>query len=107
MGQEVHTMRAVPRIGRMLDLAGLLLFTGGGATFVRAWIGFRRVTEYEPPADAPPWAAVTMAEGYSRLQGIGAALMLAGVIVFIFAWWIARRLPAGRRQATIYQESSE
>lgn len=83
-------MKTVPRIGRLLDLAGLLLFISGGAVLVRAWIGFRSVTQYEPPSDGPLWAAVDMADGYWRLQKVGSGLMLAGVAVFILAWWVAR-----------------
>jgi hypothetical protein len=37
-------MKTEPRIGRLLDLGGLLLFLGGGAVSVWAWIGFRGVT---------------------------------------------------------------
>jgi small-conductance mechanosensitive channel len=83
-------MKTVPRIGRLLDLAGLLLFMSGGAALVWAWIGFRSVTEYEPPSDGPLWAAVDMADGYWRLERLGSGLMLAGVAVFILAWWVAR-----------------
>lgn len=91
-------MKTVPRIGRMLDLVGLLLFMGGGATFVRAWIGFRSIPEYEPPIGGPDWATVNIADGYWRLQKIGGGLMLAGVAVFILAWWVAR---ASTRRASL------
>lgn len=83
-------MKPVPRIGRILDVAGLLLFVAGVAVAARAWVGFRQVTGYEPPSDGPAWAAVTMADGYWRLQKIGVVLMLAGVAVFVAAWWVAR-----------------
>lgn len=83
-------MKTVPRIGRILDLGGLLLFLGGGAIFVWAWMGFRGVTDYEPPVDGPAWGAVSIADGYWRLQKIGTGLMLAGVVVFVLAWWVAR-----------------
>jgi len=87
----------VPRIGRILDLAGLLLFLGGGAVVVWAWIGFNGVPSYQPPADAPAWSAVAVANGYWRLQKIGTAIMIAGVAVFVAAWWVAR---TARREAT-------
>lgn len=87
-------MKTVPRIGRVLDLAGLLLFGAGAAVFVWAWIGFRGVTDYVPPAGAPAWAAVEVANGYWRLQRIGTGLMVGGVAVFVLAWWAARRVAA-------------
>lgn len=83
-------MKTVPRIGRMLDLGGLLLFLGGGATFVWAWIGFQGVPAYERPVGGPAWAAVAVADRYWRLQKVGTGLMIAGVAVFILAWWVAR-----------------
>ena len=83
-------MKSVPRIGRVLDLVGLLLFLGGGALFARAWVGFRSVQGFVPPPDAPAWAAVELADQYWRLQKIGAGLMIAGIAVFVAAWWVAR-----------------
>lgn len=89
-------MTGVPRIGRILDLAGLLLLLGGGATFVRAWLGFDGVREYQPPPDAPAWSAVQLANGYLRMQRVGVALMVGGFVVFVVAWWTARRIAASR-----------
>jgi small-conductance mechanosensitive channel len=89
-------MRAVPRIGRVLDAVGLALFVIGAAAFVWAWTGFRRVEAYQPPSGAPAWAAVSMADGYWRWQKVGVGLMLAGIVVFVAAWWVARK----RRTAT-------
>mgnify|MGYP001214877359 CR=1 FL=1 len=88
-------MKTVPRIGRLLDLAGLLLFLGGVATAAWAWIGFQDVTEYVPPVDGPARSAVSVANSYWRLQKIGTGLMIAGVAVFVLAWWVARR-PSAR-----------
>lgn len=85
-------MKTVPRVGRILDLVGLLLFLGGAAAFVWAWIGFRGVPEYVPPVDAGAWTAVRVANGYWRIQKVGTALMLAGIVVFALAWWVARRV---------------
>ena len=84
-------MKDVPRIGRLLDSAGLLLFLGGGALYARAWFGFRNVSDFEPPVDGQAWAAVEVANGYWRLQKIGVGVMVAGVAVFVLAWWVARR----------------
>lgn len=81
----------VPRIGRILDAAGLVLFLVGGVVAAWAWIGFRGVPEYQPAPDAPAWSAVAVANGYWRLQKIGTGLMIAGVAVFVIAWWVARK----------------
>jgi hypothetical protein len=81
-------MTPVPRIGRLIDLAGLLLFAIGAAVFVRAWIGFRGMVGYEPPVAGT--TAVEIADGFWRLQKIGAGLMFVGMFVFIVAWWTAR-----------------
>jgi hypothetical protein len=75
----------------MLDLAGLVLFLVGGAVAARAWIGFRTVRDYQPPPDSPSWSAVAVADGYWRLRKIGTGLMIAGLVVFMVAWWVARR----------------
>lgn len=85
-------MKGVPRIGRVLDLVGLALFLGGGALFVWAWAGFGVVPDYEPPPDAGPWASIRLADGYWRLQKVGVGLMLAAIVVFVVAWWVARRV---------------
>ncbi len=82
----------VPRIGRVLDLVGLVLFVGGGAVFARAWIGFGGVRRYKPGPKAPLWSATHMANGFLRLQHVGVALMLSGLVVFVVAWWSAHRL---------------
>lgn len=87
-------MKTVPRIGRVLDLVGLAFFLGGVAVAAWAWIGYRDLPTSLPPADAPAWAAVAVADGYWRLQKIGTALMAAGMAVFVIAWWVARRMHA-------------
>lgn len=84
-------LKPVPLIGRILDAVGLLLFFLGAAFYVRAWIGFGTVPSFVPPPDAEPWAAVAVANGFWRLQKIGVALMLAGIVGFVVAWWVARR----------------
>jgi hypothetical protein len=89
-GGPTTLVKTVPRIGRILDLAGLLLLLSGGVVVVWAWIGFDGVPDYQPAADAPAWSAVAVANGYWRLQKIGTALMGAGVGVFVVAWWVAR-----------------
>ncbi|NNF14598.1 MAG: hypothetical protein HKN72_15325 [Gemmatimonadetes bacterium] len=81
----------VPRIGRILDAVGLLFFLMGGGVFVRAWIGFRSVPDFQRSLADVPTAAVQYADGFWRLQKIGAVLMIVGVCVFVGAWLVARR----------------
>lgn len=85
-------MKTVPRVGRILDLVGLLLFLSGAAAFVWAWIGFQDIPGEVPPVGAEPWATVRVADGYWQIQKIGTALMLTGVSAFVLAWWVARRV---------------
>lgn len=81
----------VPRIGRVLDAVGLVIFVIGGGVFVRAWIGFQSVPDFRrSPADVPT-AAVQYADGFWRLQHIGVSLMIVGVCIFAVAWFVARR----------------
>lgn len=98
MSVEWTKMKTVPRIGRILDLVGLLLFLGGAAVFVWAWVGFHGLPGYEVPVGAGPWATVRAADGYWRLQKIGTWLMAAGVLVFGLAWWVARRVARSRSE---------
>ena len=84
-------MTPVPRIGRVLDLVGLVSFLIGGGFIARAWIGFREVQGYVPPPDAKAMTAVEFADQFWRMQRVGVGLMLIGIAVFVAAWWIARR----------------
>jgi hypothetical protein len=84
-------MQTVPRLGRLLDLAGSVLFLGGAAVTGRAWVGFRGLPDALPSPGTPAMSAVAVADGFWRLQKIGTALMITGVAVFVLAWWLARR----------------
>ena len=88
-------MKTVPRIGRILDLAGLLLFLAGAGCYARAWFGFRGMPTYVPDPDGELRTAVQVADGFWRLQKIGVGLMVAGIGVFVVAWWKARRRSDG------------
>ena len=81
----------VPLIGRILDVVGLLVFVVGGGLFVRAWIGFQSVPEFQRSPEDLPAAAVQYADGFWRLQRIGVAFMIVGIVIFVAAWFIARR----------------
>jgi len=83
-------MKTVPRIGRLLDLAGLLLFVVGGAIAAWAWLGFQGVPELAPALEEQARSAVAVANRYWRLQKIGTGFMIAGGAVFVLAWWVAR-----------------
>ncbi len=84
-------MKTVSRVGRALDLVGLLVFLGGLAVFARAWIGFRSVPAYRATLDEGVFATVRLADRYLRIERIGGVVMLTGVAVFVAAWWVERR----------------
>jgi hypothetical protein len=84
-------VKTVPRIGRVLDVVGLVLFLGGLGVFARAWIGFRAVPSYRATPEEGAFATVRLADSYLRLERIGAGVMVTGIAVFVAAWWIARR----------------
>ena len=86
----------------MLDAVGLILFLGGGATVAWAWVGFQSVSDYVPPSDAPFGTAIAVADRYWFIQKIGVGIMLAGIAVFVLAWWVARI--AKRSAATTHPE---
>lgn len=100
------SMKNVPRVGRILDLVGLLLFGMGSALFGWSWVGFRGVQHYVPPPDAPLWSAVGVADGYWRIQRVGGGLMIGGMAVFVVAWWTARAV-SGRSGAEPRESSPE
>ena len=79
------------RLGRLLDLAGLLLFLAGAGISARAWVGFEEVRVHQPAPGEEAFAALRLHDRYARLQGVGGALMVAGVAVFVVAWWVGRR----------------
>ncbi|MCG6957136.1 MAG: hypothetical protein LJF04_14200 [Gemmatimonadetes bacterium] len=90
-GSDASKAAGVSRLGRLLDLAGLLLFLVGAAVFVRAWIGLEGVRHYQAAPDDLPWAATRLASSYVHVQHVGGGIMLAGIAVFVAAWWMAGR----------------
>lgn len=88
-------MRRVRRLGRVLDLVGLVLLLAGAGTFVRAWAGFEEVRSYQAAPDAEPFAALRLHDRYARVQRAGVAIMVVGVGVFGAAWWVGRRRGEG------------
>ena len=91
------TTPPVPRIGRALDLLGLLLFLAGAALYVRSWLGLRSMEEFERAPGDPVFAAVEYADGLARTGRIGFGLMAAGAVVAVIAAVVARRV--ARRRA--------
>lgn len=87
---------AVPRIGRVLDLVGLLVFLVGAALYVRAWLGLRGMDSFVPGAEAGAFAALERADALSALGRVGIALMIGGAVVGVVAAVVARRI-MGRR----------
>ncbi len=84
----------VPRIARLLDLLGALLFLAGAAAYAWAYFGLRELERFRGSAADPPWAAMTRFDELWRISRTGAWLMLAGGAVFIagsaWAWWRRR-----------------
>ena len=81
----------VRRLGRVLDLVGLLVFLSGAGMSARAWAGFEEVRVYQPAPGDEFFAALRMHDRYARLQRAGGVVMVAGVAVFVAAWWVGRR----------------
>lgn len=89
--------RDVPRVGRVLDLVGLLLFLGGAALYARSWLGLRGMDEFTPGPDAPLFAAIERANALTRLGHIGLGFMAAGAAVACLAALVAWRLGRNAR----------
>jgi hypothetical protein len=85
----------VPRIGRLLDLVGAILFLAGAAVYARSWLGLRAMDEFERTSDMGAFAAVERADALSRLGLLGFALMGAGAVVAVIAAIVAKRVARG------------
>ena len=81
----------VPRIGRVLDVVGALLFLSGAVVYARSWLGLRAMDEFTRPEGAPMWAAAEHANALARLGRLGFALMACGVLVGVLAAVVAKR----------------
>ncbi len=90
--------RPVPRIGRVLDVVGLLLFVAGAALYARSWLGLRAMDRFERTPEDDLWAAVERADELTRLGRLGSAVMAAGALVAIVAAFVARRVAARESQ---------
>lgn len=83
---------AVPRLGRMLDLVGALLFLAGAAVYARSWLGLRAMDRFERAAGDSAHAALEHADALARLGAVGFGLMSAGAVVAVLAALVARGL---------------
>jgi hypothetical protein len=91
--QPAGAAHEVPRIGRVLDLAGILLFLAGAGVYAWAWSGLKALRDFEPAPNGPAFAAVARANELSTISRVGFALMAAGVVVAVLAAVVARRGP--------------
>ena len=83
---------SVPRIGRVLDLVGALLFLGGATLYARSFIGLRDMDAFVRAEGDASFAAVERANELSRVGNVGIGLMIAGVAVGVLAAIVARRM---------------
>ena len=87
-------VKRVPRLGRVLDVVGIMVFVAGASLYVHSWLGLRAMDEFVSTPDAPG-SAIEHADGLSGLGRIGFALMALGVLVGVAAAIVARRLSRG------------
>lgn len=84
----------VPRIGRVLDVVGLVVFLGGLGTYARAWIGMRRLGAAGADPSAPLFSGMREFQRWWELSRVGIALMVIGGLVALaaagVAWWLRR-----------------
>lgn len=95
-GEDSPGPGGVPRIGRVLDGIGLLLFLAGGALYGRAWFGLRHLEAEPPPSDGMEFAAVGRVVELHELSRTGLLLMAGGAVVAVIAALVARRMRSAR-----------
>ncbi|MDX1567538.1 MAG: hypothetical protein R3223_07045 [Longimicrobiales bacterium] len=84
----------VPRIGRILDGLGALVFLAGVAVYGRAWWGLRRLQEQpdQPPEEELTFAALERFVELQQMSRTGLVLMAVGAAIAIAAALVAARL---------------
>lgn len=81
----------VPRIGRLLDLAALLLFLIGAGVYGRAWLGLNELRRDQPVSEVfAEFAAMGRFNDFWMMSRIGMWLMAAGGAVALLAAVVAR-----------------
>lgn len=82
---------SVPRIGRLLDLAALLLFLIGAGVYGRAWLGFRELRRDQPVSEIfGEFVAMGRFNDFWTMSRTGMWLMAAGGAVALLAAAVAR-----------------
>jgi drug/metabolite transporter (DMT)-like permease len=81
----------VPRLGRALDLLGILLLIVGGACWFYAYTGFESLRAPGFVPEPIMFAALLEAERYTWISRLGMLLASSGVAVAVAAFVIARR----------------
>lgn len=87
----------VPRVGRVLDVIGMLLVAGGAVVYGYSWVGLRGMDAYARPEGAPLFAAIARANELTRIGRVGLALVAAGIVVAVTAAVVARVVRARER----------
>lgn len=84
----------VPRIGRVLDVLGLVVFLAGLGVYGRSWLGMRRLEAEGVDPAAPLFSGMQEFDRMWELSRVGIALMVLGGLVALVAagvaWWIRR-----------------
>lgn len=86
------TRTPVPRVARLMDLAGLLLLLAGGGLYLRAYLGLRALQHVHPAPGERPFSAMRRFDQLWTLSRAGLGLIVAGVVVMVAATLVARRL---------------
>ncbi|NIP58449.1 MAG: hypothetical protein GWM92_09270 [Gemmatimonadetes bacterium] len=86
----------VPRIGRILDLVGLVLFLAGAGLYGWSWLGMRELQAGQPVSEDPThFAAMARFNDLWELSRVGLGFMGAGAVIAVVALVVARRLGGG------------
>jgi hypothetical protein len=80
----------VPRLGRALDLLGLLLFAAGAGCYGYAYVGLEGIRTGDSVIAGGMFATLNEAKALTTVSEIGIAVAIAGIGVFIAAFMVAR-----------------
>lgn len=94
--------RPVPRIGRVLDGLGLVVFVVGAGLYAWTWWALRgEEARPQQPGDGQwGFVAVREVEGLDRLSDIGLVLMAAGAVLAVVAAVVARIVSTDPEETT-------